>query len=103
MQQHLHGRHTHAACCLDHGAIHTGDTDTRIAQNRKKGFERAVKETPGIEVLASQPGNYRRLPAVQVASSDRVAAFQSASSSSHTRRYSPTPFCAIHAETTYSL
>ncbi len=36
------------------------------AQNRKKGFERAVKEYPGIEVLASQPGNYRRLPAVQV-------------------------------------
>jgi ribose transport system substrate-binding protein len=36
------------------------------AQNRKKGFERATKETPGIEVLASQPGNYRRLPAVQV-------------------------------------
>jgi ribose transport system substrate-binding protein len=36
------------------------------AQNRKKGFERAVKETSGIEVLASQPGNYRRLPAVQV-------------------------------------
>ena len=36
------------------------------AQNRKKGFERAVKESPGIEVLASQPGNYRRLPAVQV-------------------------------------
>jgi ribose transport system substrate-binding protein len=36
------------------------------AQNRKKGFERAVKETPAIEVLASQPGNYRRLPAVQV-------------------------------------
>src|SRR5215211_3902450 len=36
------------------------------AQNRKKGFERAVKEIPGIEVLASQPGQYRRLPAVQV-------------------------------------
>ena len=36
------------------------------AQARKKGFERAVKEAPGIEVLASQPGNYRRLPAVQV-------------------------------------
>jgi ribose transport system substrate-binding protein len=36
------------------------------AQNRKKGFERATKEAPGIEVLASQPGNYRRLPAVQV-------------------------------------
>jgi ribose transport system substrate-binding protein len=36
------------------------------AQNRKKGFDRAMKETPGIELLASQPGNYRRLPAVQV-------------------------------------
>jgi ribose transport system substrate-binding protein len=36
------------------------------AQNRKKGFERAVKEFSGIEVLASQPGQYRRLPAVQV-------------------------------------
>jgi ribose transport system substrate-binding protein len=36
------------------------------AQMRKKGFERAVKETPGIEVLASQPGQYRRLPAQQV-------------------------------------
>jgi ribose transport system substrate-binding protein len=36
------------------------------AQNRKKGFERALKEHPGIELLASQPGNYRRLPAVQV-------------------------------------
>jgi ribose transport system substrate-binding protein len=36
------------------------------AQNRKKGFDRAMKENPGIELLASQPGNYRRLPAVQV-------------------------------------
>lgn len=36
------------------------------AQNRKRGFERALKEHPGIELLASQPGNYRRLPAVQV-------------------------------------
>jgi len=36
------------------------------AQNRKKGFERALKETPGIQLLASQPGNYRRLPAVAV-------------------------------------
>ena len=36
------------------------------AQNRKKGLERALKEHPGIELLASQPGNYRRLPAVQV-------------------------------------
>ena len=36
------------------------------AQNRKKGFERALKESPGIELLASQPANYRRLPAIQV-------------------------------------
>jgi ribose transport system substrate-binding protein len=36
------------------------------AQDRKKGFDRALKEFPGIEVLASQPANYRRLPAVQV-------------------------------------
>jgi ribose transport system substrate-binding protein len=36
------------------------------AQNRKKGLERALKELPTVELLASQPGNYRRLPAVQV-------------------------------------
>ncbi|HEV8693391.1 MAG TPA: sugar ABC transporter substrate-binding protein [Lysobacter sp.] len=36
------------------------------AQNRKKGMERALKEFPQVELLASQPGNYRRLPAVQV-------------------------------------
>jgi ribose transport system substrate-binding protein len=36
------------------------------AQMRKKGFERALDEFPGIEVLASQPGQYRRLPAQQV-------------------------------------
>lgn len=36
------------------------------AQARKRGFDRAVKAFPGIEVLASQPGQYRRLPAVQV-------------------------------------
>lgn len=36
------------------------------AQNRKKGFDRALKESPGIELLASQPANYRRLPAVQL-------------------------------------
>lgn len=36
------------------------------AQQRKLGFQRALKEFPQIEVLASQPGNYRRLPAVQV-------------------------------------
>ena len=36
------------------------------AQGRKRGFERAVKAFPGIQVLDSQPGQYRRLPAVQV-------------------------------------
>ncbi len=36
------------------------------AQERKKGFERALKEFSGIELLASQPGMYRRQPAVQV-------------------------------------
>ena len=36
------------------------------AQQRKLGFERARKEFPNIELLASQPGNYRRLPAIQV-------------------------------------
>ena len=36
------------------------------AQARKRGFDRAVKAFPGIQVLASQPGQYRRLPAVQV-------------------------------------
>lgn len=36
------------------------------AQQRKLGFERALKEFPKIELLASQPGMYRRLPAVQV-------------------------------------
>ena len=37
-----------------------------ITANRKKGLERALKEHPQVELLASQPGNYRRLPAVQV-------------------------------------
>ena len=36
------------------------------AQARKRGLDRALKENPGIELLASQPGQYRRLPAVQV-------------------------------------
>lgn len=36
------------------------------AQARKRGLERALKETPGVELLTSQPGQYRRLPAVQV-------------------------------------
>lgn len=36
------------------------------AQQRKLGFERALKEFANVELLASQPGMYRRLPAVQV-------------------------------------
>jgi ribose transport system substrate-binding protein len=36
------------------------------AQARKRGFERALAEFPEIRLLASQPANYRRLPAVQV-------------------------------------
>jgi ribose transport system substrate-binding protein len=36
------------------------------AQDRKTGLEKALKEYPNIELLASQPGNYRRLSAVQV-------------------------------------
>lgn len=36
------------------------------AQGRKRGLDRALKDFPGIELLTSQPGQYRRLPAVQV-------------------------------------
>ncbi len=36
------------------------------AQARKRGLDRALKENPGIELLVSQPGQYRRLVAVQV-------------------------------------
>lgn len=36
------------------------------AQARKRGLERALKENPGIELLTSQTGQYRRLVAVQV-------------------------------------
>jgi len=36
------------------------------AQRRKAGFDKALKEFPDIELLTSQPANYRRLPAVQV-------------------------------------
>jgi ribose transport system substrate-binding protein len=43
-----------------------GNPAAITAQQRKTGFERALKEYPGIELLASQPGQYRRLPAVQV-------------------------------------
>jgi ribose transport system substrate-binding protein len=36
------------------------------SQDRKRGFDRAQKEFPGITVLTSQPGNFLRLPAMQV-------------------------------------
>lgn len=36
------------------------------AQARKRGFERALREFPDIQLLTSQPAMYRRLPAVQV-------------------------------------
>ena len=34
--------------------------------DRMRGFNDAVKEAPGVKVLASQPGNYQRLQALQV-------------------------------------
>lgn len=34
--------------------------------DRVRGFNDAVKDAPGIKVLASQPGNYQRLQALQV-------------------------------------
>ncbi len=43
-----------------------GNPAAITAQQRKAGFERALKEFPQVELLASQPGQYRRLPAVQV-------------------------------------
>lgn len=43
-----------------------GNPAAITAQQRKVGFERALKEYPNIELLGSQPGQYRRLPAVQV-------------------------------------
>jgi len=36
------------------------------AQNRHKGFMKAIEETPGIELLTCQPGNYNRLIGMQV-------------------------------------
>lgn len=49
------------------GVVHIDGVPAAItAQNRKKGFDRALKEFPNIKLLDSQPGQYRRLPAVQV-------------------------------------
>ena len=56
------------------------------AQERKNGFERALKEFPGIELLASQPGKYRRLPAVQVFE-NLMQRFPRSTASSRQRRH----------------
>jgi ribose transport system substrate-binding protein len=36
------------------------------AQDRNKGYMRAIKETPGVELLIAQPANYNRLMGMQV-------------------------------------
>ncbi len=46
--------------------IQDGVPGAITAQNRKKGFNRAIKDTPGMELLATQPANYNRLMAMQV-------------------------------------
>jgi len=46
--------------------IQEGVPGAITAQGRKKGFTRAVQDTPGIELLASQPANYNRLLGMQV-------------------------------------
>jgi ribose transport system substrate-binding protein len=34
--------------------------------NRVRGFKKAIEEFPGVKLLASQPGNFQRLQALQV-------------------------------------
>lgn len=46
--------------------IQDGVPGAITAQNRKKGFLKAIKETPGIELLTIQPANYNRLMGMQV-------------------------------------
>lgn len=36
------------------------------AQDRLRGFEDAIKQYPGVQLVASQPGNYQRVQAMQV-------------------------------------
>ncbi len=43
-----------------------GVKGTLTNSDRIRGFNDAVKQAPGIKVLASQPGNYQRLQALQV-------------------------------------
>jgi ribose transport system substrate-binding protein len=43
-----------------------GVKGTLTNSDRVRGFNDAIKQAPGIKVLASQPGNYQRLQALQV-------------------------------------
>lgn len=46
--------------------IEDGVPGASTAQARHKGFMKAIEETPGIELLTSQPANYNRLMGMQV-------------------------------------
>jgi len=46
--------------------IQHGVPGASTAQDRVKGFERALKETPGMKLLTIQPADYNRLKAMQV-------------------------------------
>lgn len=43
-----------------------GIKGSNTGDERKRGFDAAVKEYPNIKVLASQPANFQRLPGLQV-------------------------------------
>jgi len=43
-----------------------GVKGTLTNSDRVRGFNDAIKQAPGIKILASQPGNYQRLQALQV-------------------------------------
>ena len=43
-----------------------GVRGTSTSEERMRGFHDALKETPGVKVLTSQPGNYQRMQALQV-------------------------------------
>lgn len=46
--------------------IQDGVPGASTAQARHKGFMKAIEETPGIELLTTQPANYNRLMGMQV-------------------------------------
>jgi ribose transport system substrate-binding protein len=43
-----------------------GPPGSSAGKDRRQGFDRALKENPGVELLAAQPANWTRLLAVQV-------------------------------------